>query len=440
MANAWGELSWNNGLWGEQSNAIAAPTGFELNTAQGSAAGYPFPGWGSLSWSSGQWGDITNFNVEVTGQQLSSSTSNVGVSTEINSGWGRLTFGENAWGIAGDLLVTGIGLSTNIGVGSVTATAESAVTGQQLPLTLDSVIATGLAEVFPTGFDLTSNVGTVDAGPDAMLVGVQASASLGTLDAYNETGWGRLTFGSEVWGATGYWATAELTGIQLSANLGTAVLDAVSFIDVTGNSLTVTEGIADPSPDATVTGIGLTASLSVGSVIEADANTDVTGNSLSVTSGIRETWGQYEWGATTTEWGGNSITAVGILSIISPTGQQLTVEEGIVDPSPDATVVGIGLSAAVAIGSLIEADANVTSTGNQLSVTSGVAEADANTFAETTGQQLEFTLNNAVAGASAEVQLTGNALTVGLRNINVQAWQIVNTGTNVNWNIIDTAA
>jgi hypothetical protein len=51
MANAWGELSWNSGLWGEQSNAIAAPTGIDLTVSQGEAAGYPFPGWGSLSWN-----------------------------------------------------------------------------------------------------------------------------------------------------------------------------------------------------------------------------------------------------------------------------------------------------------------------------------------------------------------------------------------------------
>jgi hypothetical protein len=57
-----------------------------------------------------------------------------------------------------------------------------------------------------------------------------------------------------------------------------------------------------------------------------------------------------------------------------------------------------------------------------------------------TGQQLEIALNSAVAGASAEVSPTGNQLTITSGSINVQSWQIVDTGTDVNWNIIDTAA
>jgi len=310
--------------------------------------------WGELSWSAGSWGEQNDISISLIGQQVSCAYNNVGVSTEINEGWGRLTWGENAWGIGGDVLVTGIGLSTEINTGSVKIDVGPALSGQQLSLNLNSITALGLAEVFPLGFNLSSNVGTVDPGPDVVLTGIGLTSSTGTLDAYNTTGWGRLTFGSEVWGASGFWATAELTGIQLSANLGTAVLDAVSFINVTG--------------------------------------------------------------------------------------QQLTIEEGIVDPSPDATVVGIGLSAAVAIGSVVQGNANIDVTGISMSINLGTAVLDAVTIAEPTGQQLNIALNNVVAGASAEVDLTGNALTVGLRSINVQSWQIVDTGSSVNWNIIDTAA
>ena len=56
------------------------------------------------------------------------------------------------------------------------------------------------------------------------------------------------------------------------------------------------------------------------------------------------------------------------------------------------------------------------------------------------GQGLEIALNSITAGASAEVSPTGIELTIGLGSINVQSWQIVNTGSDVNWNIIDTAA
>jgi hypothetical protein len=378
MANAWGELSWNSGLWGEQSNAIAAPTGIDLTVSQGEAAGYPFPGWGSLSWNSGEWGNVSNSGSELTGFNLTTNSGNVGVSGEINEGWGRLEWGENAWGIAGDVLVTGIGVSAGIGTGSVTidVTVDDVVTGQQLNIGLNSVTAFGLAEVFPTGFGLTTNLGTVDPAPDVMLTGIGLTASSGTVDAYNEQGWGRDAWGTEVWGAQGIWVSVSLTGFDLG-----------------------------------------------------------------VSSGVQEPWGINSWGGgTDEEWGGNAVTEVGILTIASPIGIQLDIAEGIVDPSPDATVVGIGLSASIAVGSVIEADANVSITGFGLEIAQGQAELDAVTFAVLTGQELEIALNSAVAGASAEVFPTGIELTIGLGSINIQSWQIVNTGSDVNWNIIDTAA
>jgi hypothetical protein len=75
-----------------------------------------------------------------------------------------------------------------------------------------------------------------------------------------------------------------------------------------------------------------------------------------------------------------------------------------------------------------------------LEIAQGQAELDAVTIASITGQQLNTSLNSAVAGASAEIFPTGNGLTATVDSINVQSWQIVDTGTSVTWNIIDTAA
>lgn len=310
--------------------------------------------WGELSWSIGSFGEQNDTSVTLTGQQVNSAQGNIGTSTEINSGWGRLTWGENAWGIGGDVLVTGIGVSAGIGTGSVTIDVEPQLTGEQQNLTLNSVQAFGLAEVFPNGIGLTTNIGTVDPGPDVVLTGIGLTTATGTLEGFNEEGWGRTYWGEEVWGASGFWAFAETTGISLTADLGTV----------------------DAKP----------------------------------------------------------------VTIASPAGIGLTIEEGTVDPSPDATVVGIGLTASVAVGSVIEANADVSVTGNLLEIAQGQAELDAVTFAVTGGQRINTGLRNATAGASAEVDLTGVSLTITAENINVQSWQIVNTGTSVNWNEIDTAA
>ena len=277
MANAWGELSWSQGSWGEQNNVSVSLTGLQVNCAQN-----------SVSIAIGQ-------QVDVTGQQLNSN--------------------------------------------------------------INSVQAFGLALISVNGQGLTTNLGSLDPAPDAQVTGEQlniSSPGTVTITAEINSGWGRKGWGEFDWGTFTLSAQVDVTGIGLIANLGTV----------------------DAKP----------------------------------------------------------------VTIASPAGIGLIVEEGIVDPSPDATVVGIGLSASIAVGSVVEADANVSITGFALEIAQGQAELDAVTFAVLTGQELEIALNSVTAGASAEVTPNSIELTITTGSINIQAWQIVNTGSDVNWNIIDTAA
>jgi hypothetical protein len=123
MANAWGELSWSQGSWGEQNNVSVSLTGLQVNCAQN-----------SVSIAIGQQVDVTgqqlNSNInsvqafglalvsvngqglttnlgsldpapdaQVTGEQLNiSSPGTVTITAEINSGWGRKGWGEFDWG------------------------------------------------------------------------------------------------------------------------------------------------------------------------------------------------------------------------------------------------------------------------------------------------------------------------------------------------------
>jgi len=240
--------------------------------------------WGTLSWNTGSWGQQNDISVTLTGQQLSSAQGNVGTSTEINSGWGRLTFGENAWGISGDLLVTGIGLEAGLGTGSVVIDVQNAINGQQLNIAQGTITAEGLAEVDLTGLGLTAQEGTVDPGPDVVLSGVTLGVAAGNADGFNEEGWGRTQWGEEAWGASGIWAQAPVTGIGLTANLGSVVATPNTLINLTGIGLEIEEGILDPSPDATVTGIGLNVGLGIGTVT-AGADIQATGNGLEIAQG-----------------------------------------------------------------------------------------------------------------------------------------------------------
>jgi len=338
MANAWGELSWNAGNWGDQNNVTEQVTGLGSSIALNSVDSYPNQGWGSDFWGSENWGEST-LDVQLTGLGLT-------VDSGANESWGQAGWNATTTEWGGPSL-------TDVAIGQ-----QVDVSGRQLNIqNLGTPLVFSATEVFldqnPLP-NLTVAEGTVDPGPDVVLTGIGLTSTTGTLEAYNEQGWGRDTWGSEVWGASGFWAFGNTTGIQINVLVGTV----------------------DAKP----------------------------------------------------------------ITIAEPSGIGLTAEEGTVDPSPDATVVGIGLTASVALGSVIEADADVTITGIGLEIAQGQAELDAVTIAEPTGQQLNTSLNSAVAGASAEVDLTGNQLTITSGSINVQSWQIVDTGISVTWNEIDTAA
>jgi len=262
--------------------------------------------WNTGSWSQNQWGDNANPTVIPTGFGMSAALGDESSTTEINTGWGRQEWGLQGWGIAGTTIPTGV--SGTFALGSVTITAN-ANTGQLsntnllLSASLGTVIATGLAEVSPTGFALTNNLGTVDAGPDAMAVGIGATMGLGTVEAFNNEGWGRLGWGEFDWGDDSDSIQASVTGFGLTAALGspTEITGDATIIANTLNVAQLTLGQVDPAPDAavagnfmigalgtlgmqgdvapTITGFGLSANLG-NETIDLNTPVNVTGNAL----------------------------------------------------------------------------------------------------------------------------------------------------------------
>jgi len=334
MANAWGELSWNAGNWGDQNNATVSVTGFENSIALNSVDAYPNQGWGSDFWGVENWGESGNV-VTLTGIGLT-------IDSGQKEAWGQLGWNATTTEWGGPYV-------PEIAIGQ-----QINASGQQLNISLNNVTEVITVDAFPQGIELTTNLGILDPAPDAEVTGQQLNIGVGTVSAYNEQGWGRDAWGTEVWGAEGFWAFADVTGQQLNTSLG---------------SVTTRSDV-----DITTTGIGLK--------MFAPANVEVDPDTALV-------------------------------------GQQLNVS------LEDVTIT---------------ADANLSLTGFGLEIAQGTAILDALTPVNVTGQRLNISLNSVVSGASAEVDPTGNALTIASGSINVQSWQIVDTGSNVNWNIIDTAA
>lgn len=270
--------------------------------------------------------------------------------------WNEATWGQNAWGEQSDVnqIPTGEALTSSLGNETITADCNVTPTGISITATEGTATEIIAVEVFPSGLSFTANLGTADASPDAIVSGVTASASVGSVEAYNLEGWGRYFYGQFVWGATGDWAQVDLTGISLSANLGNETITANADVIPTGIGITAAEGIVDPSPDAEVTGIGFNASLAVGTVVIGEAN---------------------------------------------------------------VTVVGEGFAAGLGVGTL-----------------------DAVTLADVTGIAMSANLGSVTVIAEGKVTLTGLGLTMAEGTNRTLIWNQVNTGTAPTWTEVDTAA
>ena len=174
------------------------------------------------------------------------------------TGWGKLTWGANNWGDLSDtsITLTGISLTTTLGNESISIDVAPVPTGQTLTTVVDDLAGVvGTTSAYPTGIAMTATQGTADAGPDAMATGNHATMALGSVSAFNQEGWGRQTWGSNAWGVEGTWVTALVSGIGMTASVGSASIEADATI--TANTLSiaqVTLGVVDPAPDAMITG------------------------------------------------------------------------------------------------------------------------------------------------------------------------------------------
>ena len=242
--------------------------------------------WSAGFWGQNQWNDLADPTFTVTGV---AATATLGTTTEIsgeiNNGWGRANWGDFAWGIAANLIATGNAATMNLGSSTASIDVTPTIGNFNITGTLGSVTTTSIVEVFPTGFALTSTLANVDAGPDAMATGNAATMALGTIDAFNQTGWGRQGWNVNAWGVEGQFATALVSGNNITAAAGTLAMTGDSLL--TANTLNVAQitlGNVDPAPDAFITGNA--ALLTLGTIgFQGDVSPSVTGIAMTAVLG-----------------------------------------------------------------------------------------------------------------------------------------------------------
>ena len=225
-ADVWGAGNWSANLWGI-SEAFTT-------------------GWGAKSWdSSGSWGDMGDETISPTGLSLTSSIGSVTVSAEINAGWGRAAWNDDAWGIQGDILLTGV--SATASVGSITPADVMGLTGVSSTISVGSPTIIGDITTALTGQSATTSVGSISPADVMGLTGQSTTASVGSISPADIMG---------------------ITGVSATLSLGTVNINSNPTINVTGISATTSIGSISPADVMGLTGVSATAS--VGTLTPAD--------------------------------------------------------------------------------------------------------------------------------------------------------------------------
>jgi hypothetical protein len=274
---------------------------------------------------------------------------------------------------------------------------------------------------------------------DTLVSGIGASFNIGTITATGEIniGWGSDTWGFETWGISGQ--NADVTGIALSSNLGSVTTTANANIIPTGEEITSTTGTVEAFASFTieVTGLPMTMTLSFDPEIVTPVSEQLTANLgtatldantiAEVSTTVPSYYGSETWGFGA--WGNEPIETLAMNS-----------NEGTVDPSPDAEVTGIGFSASLAVGTVVIGEANVTVVGEGFAAGLGVGNLDAVTLADVSGIAMSANIGTLSAKGFANVFPTGIGLTMTVGTNRTLVWNQVNTGTAPTWTEVDTAA
>jgi hypothetical protein len=265
-------------------------------------------------------------------------------------------------------------------------------------------------------------------------------AGMGGQANVTSNSWGGLDWGNGAWGDQGH-VDVTATGLQLTSTIGneTHVID--HQVTLTGLELTSTQGTSVGGTSALVNVTGSLESMAVGSVIQRTGQGfAVSGSQLTSASGsvtiddttlTGEGWGRDAWGSFA--WGDNysiQVTGIQLTSSIgeetaftdvtaSVTGQQLTASFS--HPSfsiqIDSDVFVLASEDqldALTSASTVSADANVSVTGVQATISQGIVVGGLKTPVDVTGIQATMTLGSITLIQTTTESVTGQQLTMTL--------------------------
>ena len=274
-SNSWGALGWNKGTWSDQGHIDEEVTGLSASFSIGeeTISTEINTGWGRLGWTVQPWGNNeTIVDVPVTGMSMTSSIGEETAEGEINVGWGRQAWGNSAWGEAFSVAATGQSITSTIGTAVASADFTAVVSGLQSNFTLANI-----------ALQIDGDI-TVTASEDQLDFSIGSSSISGDANITVSSA-GSIT-SSQGNTIAGLKTPVDVSGIQATFTLGTFTLVQSTNESATGQQLASSIGTPAEIPSQMVGVSGQQLSSSVGSVsVTGIANIDVTGIQLTANLG-----------------------------------------------------------------------------------------------------------------------------------------------------------
>ena len=283
-------------------------------------------------------------------------------------------------------------------------------------------------------------------------IGVDANVSVtgNKLDilAPSTNGWSIDAWGIDAWGGltpqVNIIANANIVpvSIELQTATGSLSFTGDSFFTVTGNGLTLTlsdGAIVIGKGNINVTTNNLQTLVQSPSISADSLTESVIGNALSASVGNVD----YKLDAVFSVDGSETQIGTGTVVIELPTivpllpGPQLSTQIGTVGFKLDANFTATASSLNINTGNIItKASAGIQPTGNVLTPSVGTLGFESRYYV--TGSQVNSTTGTLQFSTQQNIQVTANNLTLGSGSLSITIWQPIITGDNQSWTPIAT--
>jgi len=271
-----------------------------------------------------------------------------------------------------------------------------------------------------------------------------ASVAIGSVDAFNNEGWGRLTWGSLVWGEDAENATVSVTTPGTPTTWGQSTYGNYSWGQITATQSEIgDESIFNEQNAEAFLNTNLLTLTITSLTITGDSNLSLNTNLLNIEEGFAQenveantivevtAPGNLPWGAAS--WGYGSWGNIGGMFISQG------AEEEVV-PSIDVFVSTNLLTLTLTSIAQVTGDANLSLNTNLLTVGLGNEDAVPNTIVSVSTNLLNVSVGTASGEVLSTASVTGVNMTASTGRLFISAWAVVNIGVTNTWSVVDIAA